>query len=434
MYTALNDPVIENSLQRQLDIIVKHTVSLYGKDCTVILAGGFGRGEGSIKMNRGKTAVPLHDFDTYVVTNKAASRAAHAAMEESILRDLSKLTGTDLPKDDFVLGVEVVPRRSLTRLPPDLSTYEMKAASTILHGPDVRKEIPVESHDIALSSGAITLFHRTTALLKNVQPEFLNIQQYPVEKRLETVYECCKVYTEICTALSLMGGFYTPSYRSRAESLQQHYSLFAELERELPNLPQVAQAYTRMKLRSDFSSISQKPAETWIEARCSLDLVLRFFLSKFLGISQNGSWEEISRRSRGRLRQLFFHEYLSFYMSRLGVRGSPIVNVANLAFQAYDYQTFRLKVRREGRRPGTELVSFTSPILDVYISSALVLFALEDGGEVNQEMLRTGQRYLRRVFSFEKTDSSQSDWKASRDLCVEGQRLYFVAKQQKTVL
>jgi hypothetical protein len=435
MYTELNNAFIEDSLQKQLDIIVSHTVSVYGNDCTVVLAGGFGRGEGSIRMLQGKIPVPLHDFDTYVITNRTASHAEHLAMEQNIIRDISRFIGTDLESENFALGVEVVPHRSLGRLPPDLSTYEMKVASKVLHGPDVRGGILVKSGDIALSSGAITLFHRTTALLKNVEPEFLNLRQYPVGKRLETVYECCKVYTEICTALSLLGGFYKPSYRSRAEELQKHYSVFPQLQQDLPNLPEEVQIHTRMKLASDFSSIIQRPAETWIETRRTLSIALRFFLSKFLRISAEGSWEDLCERSRGRMRSLFFRDYLSFYLSKLGIRGPPLVSAANLTFQAYDYQSFRLKMRREGKRPGAHLLSLTSPILDVYLSSALVLFALQDDGNVDEELLDIGRDYLARIFSFDNYQSNVHDiWKDSRDLCVEGQRLYFVAKQQKTVV
>ena len=435
MYTFLNDPVIEESLRKQLDVIVKHTLDLYGTDCTIILAGGFGRGEGSIRMNQNKVAIPLHDFDTYVITKRTANSAKHEAMEQNIIQELSNLTGTDLRKEGFVLGVEVVPRGSLGRLPPDLSTFEMKASSTILYGPDVRKEIPVRSEDIALASGAITLFHRTTALLKNVEPEFLASQEYPPARRLETVYECCKVYTEICTALSLLGGFYEPSYQARAEEFGKHYSSFPELQRKLIDLPEKVSFHTRMKLVSDFSPIINKTVETWTETRKALDAVLRFFLSKFLGVDAEGSWVEFFNKSRGRMRWFFFQDYLSFYLARLGLYSSPLVRATNLAFQAYDYQSFQRKARKQGKYALTRPFSFTSPIFDVYFASALVLFALEDDGAIDQGMMNAGRNYIGRVLYSRNVGSvTLEHWKNSRDLCVEGQRLYFGAKQQKTVL
>ena len=201
----------------------------------------------------------------------------------------------------------------------------------------------------------------------------------------------------------------------------------------VPNLPEDVRSHTRMKLASDFSSIIQKPMETWIETRRTLGLVLRFFLSKFLGVSPDEDWMKLCKESRRMMRWLFFREYLSFYLARLGIRDSVLVNVANLAFQFYDYQSFRLRVRRNGRLPASRLLSFTSP--DVYLSSALVLFSLEDDGRVDPEMLDTGRIYLKRVFALDMNQSGTNNhWKDSRDLCVEGQRLYFGAKQQKKVL
>lgn len=435
MYTALNDPIIEQSLQKQLDIIVKHTVELYGRDCTVILAGGFGRGEGSIRLNKNKTAIPLHDFDTYVITNLTVNSARHEAMEKALMGELSKVTDTDLQEENFVLGVEVVPRRSLKRLPPDLSTYEMKASSTVLYGKDVRAEIPVTKQDIALGSAAITLFHRTTALLKNVEPEFLTSREYPRQRRLETVYECCKVYTEIGTALSLLGGFYQPSYQARATEFAKNFSLFPELEQTMPDLPPKVLAHTRMKLLSNFSPMIDNPFESWVGARRSLDGVLRFFLSKFLRINIEANWKQLCQRSRGRMRSLFFQDYLAFYLARLGVRGSPLVSAANLAFQAYDYQSFRMKMKRNGACSAMAPISITSPILDVYLASALVLFALQDEGDIDRITLDAGRDFLNRIFCENERGSRLQDvWKRARGLCVEGQRLYFVAKQQKTVL
>ncbi|HVH15881.1 MAG TPA: hypothetical protein VNA15_09220 [Candidatus Angelobacter sp.] len=311
----------------------------------------------------------------------------------------------------------------------------MKASSTVIYGPDVRKHISVRSQDIALASGAITLFHRTTALLKNVEPEFLVSRKYPSARRLETVYECCKVYTEICTALSLLGGFYRPSYQARAEEFEKHYSSFPELQRSIPNLPEKVSLHTGMKLRSDFSPIINKTVETWTETRHALEATLRFFLSGFLRIDVRGPWIEFLHKSKGRMRWLFFQDYLSFYLARLGLHGSPLVCAANLAFQAYDYQSFQRKVRKYGKYPLTRPFSFTSPILDVYFASTLVLFALQDDGNVDQGVMNAGGNYIGRVLYCRNVGSGTVDqWKNSRDLCVEGQRLYFGAKQQKTVL
>ncbi len=434
MFTSLNDPTVESGLQKQLDIIVSETVRTFGSECTIILGGGFGRGEGSIRLTD-RTPIPLHDFDLYVVTDRKIDTGTSDSIQRTVLKQLSQLTGHDLAEQGFVLGVEIVPLNSLTRLPPDLSTYEMKASSTVLYGPDIRSRIPVTKRDIALASGAITLFHRVTALLKNVEPEYLRSREYPVARRLEAVYECCKVYTEICTALSLLGGFYEPSYRARALRFQQNYHLFPDLQNDLPDLADLVSTHTEMKLSSDFSSIIQRPVESWIRARQALDVSLRFFLSKFLGMNcQKGDWNSLYPEAVKKMRWVFFQQYLSYYLRRLGVRGAPLVHAASVLFQAYDFQSFRGKARRFGRYPSSNIFSFTSPIINVYLSSALVLFSLLDDGEIDHDLLRKGREHLESVF-FVREDILQEEelWKMSRDDCVAGQWLYFGIKQQKMV-
>ncbi len=435
MLTSLDDPKVEESLRSQLALVVRETVKVFGSECTIILAGGFGRGEGSIRFGNGHIPVPLHDFDLYVVTDRKVDSRTHALMEESILTELSRLTGSDLTLENFVLGVEVVPSKGLSRLPPDLSTYEMKAASTVLHGPDVRSKIPVRDRDIALGSGAITLFHRATALLKNVEPEYLSYQAYPLDRALEAVYECCKVYTEICTAFSLLGGFYEPSYRRRAELFKENFRLFPSIRRQLPDLAETISFHTQMKLLSDFSPIIHKPAETWVEARHALDVCLRAFLSRFLRIESVQPWSELCRETHRGMKRFFFQDYLSFYLKRLGIRGSPGVYAANVLFQAYDFQSFKRKARRLGRQPASQAFSLTSPIIDIYVSSSLVLFSLLDDGNIDRNLLGLGRSYIGRELSLHSMGQADHEsWKTARDACVEGQHLYFGVKQQKIVL
>jgi hypothetical protein len=432
VFTSLNNPIVEASLQAQMRIIVDEIIRVYGSDCTVILAGSFGRGEGSVKMETGKPPVPLNDFDVYVITDRRVEPSFHREMEQKILRDLSQLTGSELVRDKFVVGVETVDRRSLARLLPDISAYEMKAASQVLHGPDVRGLIPVTSRNIALASGAITLYHRTIALLENVEPEYLDSKQYPDEKRLETVRETCKTYTEICTSLSLLGGFYRPSYRARAQEFQKHSSQFPELVRLIPDLPEKVAKKTEMKISSDFSSIIDEAPTKWLEARRDLAICHRYFLSRMLGTEFNQPWTSFCRESERKLKWIFFFEYLSFILKQRGIHGSPFVYGANVLFQAYDSYSFNRRIREFGRVPANTLLSLTSPLQSIYLATVSTLYALRDDGTIDEKLLSEGTGYLEKVF---KTSDLKVDapelWKLTRDNCLEAQKLYFIREQKR---
>lgn len=431
MFTQLNNPVVEESLARQMRLVVAETTKVYGKNCSIILAGGFGRGEGSVQLTDTGQALPLHDYDLFIITDQKIDPQTHATMQRKIMLGISELTKTSL--EDFVIGMQVIPTGSLTRLPPDLSTVELKIASTVLHGPDVRWQIPATQQDIALGSGVITLFHRVIALLKNVEPEYLESSKYPKHRALEAVYECCKIYTEICTALSLLGDFYEPSYGLRARKFQSNFHRFPELQRELPRLGQLIRAYTDMKLRSDFSQIIGNPVETWIEARKTLLTSLRYYLSRFLKIDSKGSWPDLCQRADTRLRQFFFRDYISFYLSRIGVRGSAFIYMANFLLQMADSFSFWRKLRFYGRQPALRPVSLSSPILSTYMSSVLVLTSLLDNGTIDPELLAASRRYMQRVYDggSKVEESDVNSWNEAREDCVETQRLYFGMELRK---
>jgi hypothetical protein len=432
MFTSLNNPKVESGIRRQMELIVHETTQLYGPDCTIILAGSFGRGEGSVRIVGVDNPIPLNDYDLYVVTDRKIDSKTHREMEERILQNLSKLTGSDLIRDKFVVGVEAIPRCSLKRLLPDISSYEMKVASQILHGPDIRNLIPVTRREIALGSGAITLFHRDIALLENMEPEYLERKDFPEEKRLETARETCKVYTEICTSLSLLGGFYQPSYRTRAQEFSKHYSSFPELERIAPNLPEKVAERTEMKITSDFSPIINQTLERWLEAQRDLDVCQRYFLSRMLGVRFQQPWTRFSIEAEIRLKWIFFIDYLSFYLKRIGIQGTPFVYGANVLFQAYDNYSFNRRVRRFGRLPSRGPFSLNSPFQNIYLATAAVLYSLKDDGSVDENLLKTGTNYLEKVLQMpQQAPGGPALWKQARDSCLEAQKLYFIREQKR---
>ena len=67
-YTAYGKKVDEYVQKNYFDKIIKSFVA----DCnplSIILFGGFGKGEGSVQIIKGKP-IPFNDFDLYVVTDK----------------------------------------------------------------------------------------------------------------------------------------------------------------------------------------------------------------------------------------------------------------------------------------------------------------------------------------------------------------------------
>jgi hypothetical protein len=415
-----------------MQIVVDEIIHSFGPDCTIILAGSFGRGEGSIRLNKNNIATPLNDYDVYVITDRNPTATVIIKTEDNILQRLSELTGSDLGAEKFVVGVETIPRGSLTRLLPDISTYEMKAASHVLYGVDVRNQIPVTKETIALASGAITLYHRNIALLENVEPEYLQAQNYPVEARLETVRESCKVYTEICTSLSLLGGFYEPSYRDRAQLFGKNFQNFPELVAAIPDLDQKITERTEMKISSDFSPIIDHAYETWIAARHDLRIAQQYFLGKMLNLESASALPQFLAQAEARLGRFFFLEYLSSYLRTRHLKDVVPLGLVNAIFQIYDNYSFRNRLLDSGNDTAMPRFSRKSPIANIYLGTMATLYGLGDHGNVETNLLETAEKFADKIFPVNTTSKAlEQRWKIVRDLMLKIQKLYFVREKKR---
>ncbi|MCL4437217.1 MAG: hypothetical protein M1503_04300 [Thaumarchaeota archaeon] len=435
-FTSTGNERADAELDDQLNIMVDELVKLFGADCSVLLAGGFGRGEGSVKILDNGRIVPLQDFDTYVISNAFVQEHLLNETKLRIRERISERLGFDVAHVGFRVDVEVISPEDLTRLPPDISAYELKVASKVLYGPDKRGFIPLKEADIALSSGAITLFHRAIGLIRHVTPGMLTgAEPIPEEKRFGCIYECCKVYIEICTSFSLLGGFYAPSYRERAELFNKFYrQRFPELSETLSSIPDEVRICTNAKLTSDFSGFSD-PVKLWFATRLSYLPCFRFFMGRFLNVDGNVDdqqryFEQVYRR----LRRVFFREYLTQFLRINGFKSSRFLPPAILFSQMYDNLRYVSKAKRiEGGYPSRLTFDWGSPLLKIFISALLLLFAIDELGRVHQKYLDQTERILSGIYPLHKKKNLtlEQRWVYLRDACFKAHMLYFARKPGK---
>ncbi len=435
-FTSIGDNGADAELTEQLSIMIDELVKLFGTDCSVLLAGGFGRGEGSVKILENGRVVPLQDFDTYVISDAFLQERLLNETKTRIRERISQKLGFDVTRVGFRVDVEVISPEDLGKLPPDISAYELKVASKVLYGPDRRNLILLKKEDIALSSGAITLFHRAIGLIRHMTPGMLTgAESIPDEKRLGCIYECCKVLIEICTSFSLLGDFYTPSYRNRAELFSDFYrQRFPELWRTLPSIPEEVRICTNAKLMSDFSSFDD-PVKTWFETRSTYLSCFKFFMNKFLGVDSNMEneprfFEKIYRQ----LRLVFFREYLAHFLRSNGFKSNLFLPPAVLFSQIYDNVRYVNQAKRiEGGYPSRLAFDWGSPILRIFTSSLFLLFAIDNSGLVQKEYLDQAEKILSSIYPLRRCQNltAEQRWKYLRDTCFKAHMLYFSRKPRK---
>lgn len=283
-FTKYDVDNIDFQIQSQLDLIVHTIVDILQKNVVaIILAGGFGKGEGSIKFV-GERILPLRDYDIMVVVKKTPNNETVGRLYQQIYKNTG--TKSRLSRfSDFVVDLLITTKNGIRNF-PDIYTYEIKVASQLLYGEDVRKDIPWEIKDIPLSSGWRFLFEKITGLIGHFPQQYFTDGHIDQHKHELLIYECYKTYMEIATSLTLLMGCYTPSFSARADAFKSNYHRkLPTLYEILPELPATVEKTTKFKLNPDFEKLNENSLDLWFRTRDDLITVAKFYLNKYLNVN-----------------------------------------------------------------------------------------------------------------------------------------------------
>ncbi|MCB9883184.1 MAG: hypothetical protein H6834_15455 [Planctomycetes bacterium] len=132
-FTRRPEPEIDQRIERDLAAIRGHVRHEYPDMRSLILVGGFGRGEGSVLVSEDGAIRPLNDYDLVLVTRKRASRARIEASRKTLARQL------DITWVDIVNYAE----GELPKLPFTLFNFDFAKAGTVLAGdPRILEGLP----------------------------------------------------------------------------------------------------------------------------------------------------------------------------------------------------------------------------------------------------------------------------------------------------
>lgn len=206
-YTPLDDPRVDEGLERQVREIVDAIRVAHPATEAVFLVGGFGRGEGSAILQDG-TAKALNDYDLLVLSQDDAGRAS--------LRELSRRLAVGLGIDFVDIGLW--PPAALADLRPTIFTYDLKHGAQVLFGdPGLLERIPcVTSNQLPPWEGVQLLLNRMAGLLGG-----FSLREGPLrlERRGAQYFrnQIVKVLMACGDALIVQKGAYTHRYAERRE-------------------------------------------------------------------------------------------------------------------------------------------------------------------------------------------------------------------------
>ncbi|MCA9470230.1 MAG: hypothetical protein KC643_32940 [Nitrospira sp.] len=215
-YSISGAPQIEGRLQKDFQAISQHIQTVVGQDLsTIVLTGGYGRGEGGITMANGSFC-PVNDYDLFIIIKNVSP------LRFLSLRKKIKLLSEQLARK-FKIGIDLalIRRRALHALKPSILWYETKMGHHVLWGnKGLMDDVPNwKPSDIPQWEGALLLMNRGAMLLRALSmtqnDSVLSLEEEIVIKRA-----CWKVVLSWGDCLLLSQQLYHHRYQKRMQLLE----------------------------------------------------------------------------------------------------------------------------------------------------------------------------------------------------------------------
>ncbi len=394
-YTISNQA--NKKIQKDMDFICKEIKSRIKGVLSIILTGGFSRGEGPIKKI-GKKFYPYNDYDIQVVSKEEISKF----LADKISTEISQKLGykgivnfypfkkeEQKMKENFYLDLKCNTPKELTKLLPRIRNYELKYKSTILWGKDLRYLIPsYDLRKLPLSEGAKLLLDRMSQMI-----EYYSTENKHDKENL--TYFIQQAYAACCTSLLQLSGKYEIGYSKSAKILEGTYKKdFPELYEKIPLLHKKIKQFIEWK-QNPKKLPSQDVKKEWFIARQNILEVSKYFFGKFLN-RKIKTLEELAD-SISHMGKRFYYPYLYFMIKNLINNKSISRTLAKLGLILIHYE-FRRRYNKRLRELGIKKkTSQKSPDTVIFTSLIYFIGSISEKG-INQDLLKKGQKILNKVY------------------------------------
>jgi predicted nucleotidyltransferase len=181
---------VDQKIQKDLEKIISFLTLKIRDLCSLILTGGFGRGEGSVIIKNGKIK-PLNDYDLVLIVEKKT--------KPQLLKKYGKILAKKLGMR-FVDLIQIEKNRVST-LPLTQFYFDLKFGGRVIYGEsNILKEIPQwQPFQIPLDSAKELLLNRLVTILECFSDDFLKRGLTRKEKEflrtqlVKSVIACCDV-------------------------------------------------------------------------------------------------------------------------------------------------------------------------------------------------------------------------------------------------
>lgn len=414
-YTIHDNKLVDLQIQERMDKIVNAIVNNIPHVESILLTGGFGKGEGSVVIINGEVR-PIRDFDFFILSGDKIPYGYIKKVQALFDKDLQ--CGTYKYNKEFSIDISTTTLDNINIF-PDVITYDLKN-SKVLYGEDVRPKIRWNAGDIPLRSGARLLFQKATALIGVFSSSYLS-GEIPETLKRTFLRETSKVYIEIGSALCILLGQYTSYCSVRANILNGAYSTsFPELFAKVPTLNDKINKATQYKLNPSHSIYENyDPISFWFETRDDLGEVMKYFFKILCDISFDG-WSNFSQRIKQWYLNQYFKPLIRNYLEYNNFpKLEPMVTVLNVLFNIYENIKYIQSISQEPdlKYNHLKLFSIPAPAIRLYSICPLLLFSINKDGNFNDEYLDTAIADTH--FTYVKKSPISNKWDMTRLMTLE---------------
>lgn len=340
-YTIFDDISVDQQIDEHMNLITTEIKNILGKNLySIILTGGFGRGEGSILIKEKNQIQVINDYDFEIIykptlgelISKIYIKTKYTKALSALETKLAKII--NIKQLDFTLRSLNDYKLSTT---PRLADYDTKYGHIVLYGDDPTLSMPqYESYEIPLFEGSWLLRNRGIGLL--LAYFYLSRDKKPTCQATDNFYiEINKALLAMGDALFIINKNYHHSYQSRLNAIDSLKHIPFNRMPELINLYKIA-AEHKLKPKNDTFS-NYKANDLWhLVTDLYIDLFIWFESTrldiKIDNINQYAQNYSLSPKVsfKDNLRILY-----ELVFKKIGLRDIPLARVirnqrANLSF------------------------------------------------------------------------------------------------------
>jgi len=331
-FTIQKNIIINNKIKQDLIQIINMLIHNFPNIESLVLVGGFGRGEGSVLIENG-VPKPIDDYDIVLIAN--------SDLDTILLKRLKKI----ITRKMGIRFIDIIPikRTDLARLPYTQFNFDLKYGGYIFYGnSQILTEIPeMDPSKMPLIEGKILLFNRLVCLLESFSTEFLH-QQITEEEIFFLVNQCVKANLACCDSLLMLKGKYHHSYHEKERRFNQLYKNILEVS-EL-----IHQSIA-------FKLIPRKPTkmdgvEFWFKTKRNFMKFLFFFLNRLYVYGPAfRNWEDFGE----------FYANLELNSIKSSLELSEIYLLASVENNETDSQLIELAIKKMNAIDAKERVAFS---------------------------------------------------------------------------